>query len=101
MERIEKDFKVRGQSLKSSGHIARAYIPALWRRVSLVSRKKFVAFVASMFCCSFSIDEDSDPDRRFSVNSYGFITTAKMLDRETEREHRIHVLATDKGQLVL
>jgi len=50
-----------------------------------------------MFNCSFSIAEDTDVDRKFSVNSYGLITTAKRLDRETEREHRIHVLATDEG----
>jgi len=48
--------------------------------------------------CSFSIDEETDPNRQFSVNSYGLITTAKPLDRETQREHRIHVLATDKGK---
>jgi len=51
-----------------------------------------------MFNCSFSIDKETDPDRKFSVNSYGLITTAKMLDREAQREHRIHVLATDKGE---
>jgi len=46
----------------------------------------------------FSIDKDTDPDGKFSVNSYGLITTAETLDRETQREHRIHVLATDKGK---
>jgi len=54
---------------------------------------------AWMFNCSFSIDEETDVDRQFAVNSYGLITTAKLLDRETKREHRIHVLATDKGKL--
>lgn len=53
------------------------------------------------FNCSFSIDKDTDPDGKFSVNSYGLITTAKTLDRETQREHRIHVLATDKGKRAL
>jgi len=53
-----------------------------------------------MFNCSFSIDENTDPERKFSVNSYGLITTAKSLDRETQRQHRIHVLATDKGKVM-
>jgi len=48
---------------------------------------------------SFSINEDTDLERQFAVNSYGLITTTKPLDRETHREHRIHVLATDKGEL--
>jgi len=52
-----------------------------------------------MFNCSFSIDEETDAEGQFSVNSYGLITTAKPLDREAQREHRIHVLATDKGKL--
>jgi len=56
--------------------------------------------MAWMFNCSFSIDENTDPERKFSVNSYGLITTAKSLDRETQRQHRIHVLATDKGKVM-
>jgi len=53
--------------------------------------------VAGVDCCSFSIDEETDREGQFAVNSYGLITTAKSLDRETRRQHRIHVLATDKG----
>ena len=45
----------------------------------------------------YSIDRKSDPERQFDINSEGLITTVKALDRETRADHRIHILAIDKG----
>ena len=52
-------------------------------------------------CFSYSIDRLTDPEKKFAITSNGLVTTAKTLDRETKSEHRVHILAIDKGQEVM
>ena len=49
----------------------------------------------------YAIDRYTDPDGQFAIDGNGLVTTAKHLDREDKPGHRIHILAIDKGLLVL
>ncbi len=49
-------------------------------------------------CHSYAIDRDSNPERQFSINGMGLVTTVKPLDREAQPTHRLHILAIDRGE---
>jgi len=63
----------------------------------------------------FSIDRETDPHGEFTVDNNGLVMTTRRhgvvmttvvmttrhLDRESQPSHRVHVLAVDKGGLVI
>ncbi|CAH1778847.1 unnamed protein product [Owenia fusiformis] len=45
----------------------------------------------------YKIDRGTDKNRQFSVDDAGVVRVAKPLDRETDPDHKVYILAVDKG----